>query len=53
MNADVNGDLLAVVVDLLVEGALQHHLALGQQEALLGRGGGRPLLVVNRSPLGL
>ena len=37
MDANVNRELLPVVVDLLVERAFKNDLALAHQEALLGR----------------
>ena len=53
VDGDVHRDLLAVVVDLLVQGALQHDLPLGAHEALVGRGRGRALLLLVRGPLDL
>ena len=49
----MDGDLLAVVVDLFVQGALQSDLALGAKEALVGGRGGRPHLLVRTGPLNL
>ena len=53
MDGDVDGDLLAVVGDLLVEGALQDDLALGAEEALVRSRRRRTLLLVHRRPLDL
>ena len=53
MHGDVDGDLLSVVGDLLVEGALQDDLALGAEEALVRGRSRRTLLLVDRRPLDL
>ena len=47
MHGDVDGDLLSVVGDLLVEGALEDDLALGAEEALVRGRRRRALLLVD------
>ena len=51
--SDVDGDFLAMIKDLFIQGTFQGQFAFGAEEAFLSLGCGRPLFLIRATILRL